>query len=153
MGLKEQLMNDLKAAMLQRDNDRKQTIRSIIAATKKAETTLNAAGQRVKLDDNGILAIIHKQAKMRQESIDAFRAGGREDLVAQEEVELAILKEYLPKQLGAEDIEKEARLIIAEVGASGPRDIGKVMKPLMAKFRGKVDGGQVNQIVRQLLVG
>lgn len=151
MGLREQLTDELKEAMRQRDEPRKQTIRSVIAAMKQAETELDSSGARIVLDDNGILALIRKQAKIRQESIDAFRTGGREDLVAKEEAELAILEAYLPRQLTREEIESKARRIIADTGASGPRDIGAVMKPLMAELRGRADGQLVNQVVRELL--
>lgn len=153
MGLREQLMEDLKDAMRQRDERRKSTIRSVIAATKQAETELDASGQRVRLDDKDILAIIAKQAKQRQESITEFRRGGREDLVAEEEAELAILKTYLPQQMTREEIAIEAQQIIDEVGASSPRDIGQVMKPLMARLRGRADGKVANQVVRELLAG
>jgi uncharacterized protein YqeY len=153
MGLREQLMNDLKDAMREKDETRKRTIRSVIAALKQAETELDASGQRVSLDDSAILGLVAKQAKQRQESIDAFRLGGRDDLVAREEGDLAVLQGYLPRQLTREQIEAEARQVIAEVGASGPHDIGKVMKPLMARVRGRADGGLANQIVRELLAG
>lgn len=153
MSLREQLMNDLRDAMRAKDETRKRTIRSVIAALKEAETELDSSGQRVSLDDSAILALIAKQAKQRQESIDAFQLGGRDDLVAREEGDMAVLQSYLPKQLSREQIEAEARQVIAEVGASGPRDIGKVMKPLMARVRGRADGGLANQIVRELLAG
>lgn len=153
MDLREQLMDDLKGAMRQRDERRKQTIRSVIAALKQAETQLDPSGARTVLDEKGILALISKQAKIRQESIDAFRAGGREDLVAREEAELELLQAYLPRQLTREEIETQARRIIGETGASSPSDIGKVMKPLMAELRGTADGRLVNQVVRELLAG
>lgn len=153
MDLRDQLMDDLKDAMRQRDERRKATIRSVIAAIKKAETELDSSGERVSLDDEDILAIIAKQAKQRQESITEYQRGGREDLVAEEEAELAILQTYLPRQLTREEIETEARRVIAEVEASGPRDMGKVMKPLMAHLRGRADGKEVNQVVRELLAG
>jgi uncharacterized protein YqeY len=153
MGLGEQLMADLKEAMRERDEARKRTIRSVIAALKQAETQLDASGQRTSLDDAGILALIAKQAKERQESIDAFQSGGRDDLVAREEADLAILEAYLPRQLNQEEIKAEAREVIDEVGASGLQDIGKVMKPLMARLRGRADGRLANQIVRELLAG
>jgi len=109
MGLREQLMDDLKEAMRQQDAVRKTTIRSIIAAIKKKETELDSSGKRIQLDDAGILDIIAKEAKMRQESITEFRKGGREDLVAEEEAELVILQAYLPQQLTAEEIEADGR--------------------------------------------
>jgi uncharacterized protein YqeY len=151
MDLREQLMEDLKEAMRQRDEQRKRTIRSVIAAIKQAETNLDASGNRVTLDDTDILMLITKQAKQRQESIVEYDRGGRDDLVAEEKAELAILQAYLPRQLTEEEIEAEARRVMAEVRASGPRDIGKVMRPLMARLRGQADGRLVNQIVRELL--
>ena len=153
MGLREQLMDDLKDAMRQQDVRRKMAIRSVIAAMKQAETELDASGKRTSLSDGDILAIIAKQAKQRQESIDEFRPAGREDLAAEEEAELAILQTYLPQQLTQEEIEVRARQIIADVAASGPRDMGKVMGPLMAQLRGRADGRLVNRIVRELLAG
>jgi uncharacterized protein YqeY len=151
MGLREQLMDDLKDAMRQKDEVRKTTIRSVIAEIKKAETTLDSSGQRVQLDHEGIVAVVAKQAKMRQESITEFRKGGREDLVAQEKAELAILQTYLPQQLTREELEAEARQVILEVEATGPGDLGNVMKALMPRLRGRADGRLANQIVRELL--
>ncbi|MGD9146328.1 MAG: GatB/YqeY domain-containing protein [Anaerolineae bacterium] len=151
MGLREQLMDDLKDAMRQQDDTRKQAIRSVLAAIKQKETELDSSGQRISLDDDDILALIARLAKQRQESIDEFRRGEREDLVAEEEADLAVLQTYLPQQMGRDEIEAEAREVIAETGASGPRDIGKVMKPLMARLKGRGDGKLANQIVRELL--
>jgi uncharacterized protein YqeY len=153
MSLQEQLMEDLKDAMRQQDQTRKRAIRSVIAAIKNAETELDASGKRVKLDDDGVLALMARLAKQRQESIEEFGRGGRQDLVAEEEADLAILQEYLPRQLSREEIKVQARRVIAEVDASGPRDMGKVMKPLMARLGVRADGKVVNQVVRELLVG
>lgn len=153
MGLREQLTDDLKQAMRQQDETRKRTIRSVITAIKQAETELDPSGQRVSLTENDILALVAKQAKQRQESIVEYQKGGRQDLVAEEEAELAILQAYLPEQFGPAEIEAEARQVIAEVGATGPADLGQVMKPLMARLRGRADGKLVNQIVRELLAG
>lgn len=153
MSLREQLMADLKEAMRHRDVVRKRTIRSVIAAINTAETELDSSGERVTLKDDDILVIIAKQAKQRRESIVEYRKGGREDLVAEEEAELAILQTYLPQQLTRDEIEVEARQVIDEVGASSPGDIGKVMKPLMARLKGQADGSLVNQVVRELLSG
>jgi uncharacterized protein YqeY len=153
MGLREQLMDDLKEAMREQDESRKRAIRSVLAAIKKAETELDADGQRVNLDDDALVHVIAKQARERQESIDAFKSGGRDDLVAREEADLAVLEAYLPRQLSEEEIEAEARQVIADVGAAGPQDIGKVMKPLMVRLKGRADGRLANQIVRELLAG
>jgi uncharacterized protein YqeY len=153
MGLREKLMDDLKEAMRQKDEQRKRTIRSVIAAIKKSETELDSSGARVSLDDQGILALIAKEAKQRRESIDEYQRADRDDLVVEEEAELAILQAYLPQQLTKEEIEIRARRIMAEVKASSPRDMGKVMKPLMAQLKGRADGRLVNEIVRELLAG
>lgn len=151
MALREQLMEDLKEAMRRQDEVRKRAIRLVIAAIRQAETELDAGGARVSLDDGGILALIGKQVKQRQESIAEYRKGKREDLVAEEEAELAVLQAYLPQQLSRAEIEAEARQVIAEVGASSPREIGAVMKPLMARLRGRADGKLVNEVVSELL--
>ena len=153
MGLREKLMDDLKVAMREKDETRKRAIRSVLAGIKKGETELGADGQRVTMDDDAILRVVAKQAKERQESIDAFRSGGRDDLVAREEADLAVLQDYLPRQMSRQEIEAEAQQVIAEVGASGPHDIGRVMKPLMARLKGRADGRLANQIVRELLAG
>ena len=153
MSLREQLAHDLKEAMRAQDQIRKRTIRSVIAAIKEAETQLDSAGQRVTLEEQDILAILAKQAKQRQESTAEYRKGGREDLVAEEQAELIILEEYLPQQLSREEIEAEARHAIAEVGATGRQDMGKVMRLLMARLRGRADGKVVNQVVTELLTG
>jgi uncharacterized protein YqeY len=153
MSLREQLANELKEAMRARDETRKRTIRSVIAAIKQAETQLDSAGQRVALENDDILAILAKQAKQRQESIAEYGKAGREDLVAEEQAELAILEEYLPRQLSREEIEAEARQAIAELGATGRQDMGKVMRLLMDRLRGRADGKVVNQVVTELLTG
>jgi uncharacterized protein YqeY len=153
MGLREQLTDDLKQAMRQQDETRKRTLRSVIAAIKQAETVLDSSGQRVSLSDSDILVLIAKQAKQREESIVEYQKGERQDLVAEEQAELAILQAYLPQQMEADEIEAEARRVIAEVGATSPADLGKVMKPLMARLRGRADGKLANQIVRELLAG
>jgi len=153
MDLRQQLADDLKGAMRQQDELRKRTIRSVIAAVQKAETELDSSGERITLDDEDILVIIAKQAKQRQESIAEYKKAGRQDLVSEEEAELVILQAYLPQQLTREQIEAEAREVIQEVGANSPQDLGKVMKPLMARLRGRADGKLANQVVRDLLAG
>lgn len=153
MGLREQLMDDLKQAMRQQDERRKVAVRSILAAIKYAEAELGPDGERISLKDDGILALIAKQARQREESIIEFRKGRREDLVAAEETELAILRAYLPRQMTREEIEAEVRQVIAEIGDDGAKDLGAVMKPLMARLKGRADGRLVNQIAREILAG
>lgn len=153
MSLREQLADDLKDAMRAQDEVRKRTIRSVIAAIKQAETNLDARGRRVSVDDDGVLAILAKQAKQRKESIVEYRKGGRQDLVDEEQAELEILEEYLPQQLTREEIEAEARKAIRDVDATGRQDMGKVMRLLMERLRGRADGKVVNQVVTELLTG
>ncbi|MGD8518786.1 MAG: GatB/YqeY domain-containing protein, partial [Anaerolineae bacterium] len=131
MGIREQLNADLKEALRERDDVRKRTIRSVIAAIKTEETNLDASGERITLDEQDIQAVIAKQAKQRRESISEYGRAGRDDLVAEEQAELGILKTYLPQQMSRDEIEVEVRKVIDEVGATGPQDMGKVMKPLM----------------------
>jgi uncharacterized protein YqeY len=153
MGLREQLTADLKEAMRQQDQVRKRTIRSVIAAIKTGETELDSRGERVILDEQGILGIVTKEAKQRRESIAEYEKAGRQDLVEAEEAELAILEAYLPQQLSRDKIEARAREVIEETGASGMHDIGKVMRPLVAELRGQADGREINEVVRELLSG
>lgn len=147
-GLKERLQEDLKQAMRDRDETRKSTVRMLIAAVKNAEI---AAGKP--LSDDDVVAVLQKQAKQRRESIAEFEKGNRPDLVAREQAELALIEAYLPEQADPAEIEAAARKLIADTGATGPRDIGKVMPALMKQFAGRADGKQINEIVRGLLTG
>jgi len=144
--LKQKLMDDLKQAMRGGDKVRRSVIRLVMAAIKNAEIARQAA-----LDDTDILGIIAKEVRQRHESIEAFRLGNRPDLVAQEEAELAILKEYLPQQMTREEIIVAARRVIEEVGAQGPGDKGKVMPKLIAQLKGRADGRDINAVVTELL--
>ncbi|HUV56304.1 MAG TPA: GatB/YqeY domain-containing protein, partial [Dehalococcoidales bacterium] len=103
------------------------------------------------LDDTDILGIIAKEARQRRESIEAFRLGNRQDLVAQEEAELAVLNEYLPLPMSGEEVKVAARQVIEEVGAQGLSDKGKVMPKLIAQLKGRADGREINAIVTELL--
>lgn len=144
--LKQKLTEDLKTAMRGGDEVRRATIRLVMAAIKNTEIARQAP-----LDDGDILGIIAKEVRQRQESIDAFKKGNRPDLVVREEAEMAALNEYLPRQMTREEITAAARRIIAEVGAQGPRDKGKVMPRLVAELKGKADGREINTIVTELL--
>lgn len=144
--IKERLTSDLKQAMKGGDNTRRNVIRLVMSAIKNAEIA-----KRDNLEEADIIGVIAKEARQRQESIDAFKQGNRQDLVAQEEAELAILQEYLPQQASREEIVAAAQQIIADVGAEGPRDKGKVMPRLIAQFKGKADGREINDIVTELL--
>jgi len=144
--LKQKLTEDLKTAMRGGDEVRRSTIRLVMAAIKNTEIA-----RQTPLDDSDILGIIAKEVRQRQESIDAFKKGNRPDLVVREEAEMAVLNEYLPQQMTRGEVTAAARRIIAEVGAQGPRDKGKVMPRLIAELKGKADGREINTIVTELL--
>jgi len=148
MSLKVKLYSDLREAMRQRDKVRKRAIRLVLAAITNAEVA-----QKREVDDPGVLAVLAKGVKQRQESIEEYRKAGREDLVAEEEAELAVLQTYLPKQLSREEIVSRAKATIKELGATGMGQMGPVMKSLMQELRGQAEGRLVNQVVRELLGG
>ncbi len=146
MSLKDQIASDLKQALKQGDETRKSTLRLLISAVHNAEIEKGA-----EIDDGGVLALIVKQVKQRHDSAEEFRRGNRQDLVDKEESEAVILQAYLPPAMSREDVEAAARKVIAEVGAQGPRDMGKVMGPLTAQLRGRADGAEISAVVRELL--
>ena len=148
MSLKEKLTADMKEAMKAREEGRQRlgVIRMVRGAIRQQEID----GQK-ELDDDAVLAVISKEVKQRRDSIEEFKKGGREDLVAQNEAEIAILMAYLPQQMAEGEIRKLVQDAIAATGASSPKEMGKVMKELMPKVKGRADGKLVNQIVRELL--
>ena len=148
MPLKDQIASDLKQALKAGDDTRKRTLRLIMAAVHNAEIEKGA-----ELDDPGVLGVIAKQVKQRHDSAEEFRRGHRQDLVDKEEAEAVVLQGYLPAAMSREEIAEAARKVIAEVGAQGPRDMGKVMGPLAAQLRGRADGSEVAAVVRELLAG
>lgn len=144
--LKQKLTDDLKQAMRSGDKAKRSTIRLLMAAISNAEIARQAA-----LEEADVLGIIAKEVRQRHESIEAFKQGNRQDLVAQEEAELAVLQEYLPEQMTREEIVAAARRVIEEVGAGGPADKGKVMPKLIAQLKGRADGREINAVVSELL--
>jgi len=144
--LKQKLTDDLKQAMRSGDKVRRMIIRLVLATIQNTEIAKQSG-----LGDGDILGVIAKEARRHQESIDAFKQGNRQDLVAQEEAELAVLNEYLPQQVTREEIIAEARRIIKETGAQGPTDKGKVMPKLIAQLKGRADGREINAVVTELL--
>ena len=144
--LKQKLTDDLKQALRDGDKVKRSVIRLVMSAIKNAEIARQA-----ELDDGSILGVIAKEVRQRHESIEAFNQGNRQDLVAQEEAELAILQRYQPEQLTREDVIVEACRVIDKVGAQGPADKGKVMSKLIAQLKGKADGREINAVVTELL--
>ncbi len=146
MNLKAKLQRDLKAAMKAGDTVKRNTVRLLLSAVRNAEIAKGG-----ELTEQEMLVLLQKQAKQRRESIEQYRAAGRQDLVQEEEAELAVIESYLPRMLSEEEIRQEALAQIEAVGATGPKDMGKVMGPLMAKLRGRADGAVVQRVVRELL--
>ena len=145
--LRQKLLDDLKQAMKGGDKVRRSVIRLVIAAIKNTEIARQAALD----DDTDILGIIAKEVRQRRESIEAFKQGNRQDLVAQEEAELTILNDYLPRQMTREEIIIAARQVIEEVEAQGLDDKRKVMPKLIGQLKGKADGREINAVVTELL--
>jgi uncharacterized protein YqeY len=146
MSLKERLAEDLKDAIRQRDESRKNAIRMATWAIKNAEVAKGAT-----LSDTDVLALIGREAKRGRESIAEFEKADRQDLVAKEKAELSVLQSYLPAQISRDEITQAAREVISEVGAGGPRDKGKVMPVLIGRLAGRAEGREINEVVTELL--
>ncbi|MFK5926049.1 MAG: GatB/YqeY domain-containing protein [Desulfuromusa sp.] len=146
MNLKDQLMQDMKEAMKARQADRLGTIRQLRSAIKNKEIELQQ-----ELDDNGVLSVIGTAVKQRREAAQMYSENNRPELAAKEENELAVLQQYLPKQLSETEIRDIVTTVIAELGATSMKEMGKVMPQVMAKTKGSADGKIVNQLVRELL--
>ena len=146
MSLKEKLMEDLKVSMRNKDTVKKNTITMVRAAIKQIEVD-----ERVQIDDERILEIISKQLKERNNAIEDFKKGERQDLVDVTKKEIEILLDYLPEQFTEEELEKIVAETIDEVNAKSMKDIGLLMKSVMPKVKGRADGNAVNKIVRNLL--
>ncbi|WBY01451.1 GatB/YqeY domain-containing protein [Ramlibacter tataouinensis] len=146
MSLKERITDDMKAAMRAKDMGRLGTIRLLQAAMKQKEVD-----ERVELDDAAVVGIVDKLIKQRKDSIDAFTKAGRQDLADKEAAELQVLQAYLPARLSPDEIAAEVKAIVAELGASGPGDMGKVMGAAKQRLAGKAEMGQVSAAVKAAL--
>ena len=148
MSLKDQITEDMKTAMRAKDSERLGTIRLLLSACKQKEVD-----ERITLDDVAVVAIVDKLIKQRKDSIAAFTQAGRQDLADKEAAELTVLQAYLPARLSAEEVAAEVKAIVAELGASGPGDMGKVMGAVKTRLAGKADLGQVSAAVKAALAG
>jgi uncharacterized protein YqeY len=146
MSLKGRITEDMKTAMRAKDAPRLLTIRGLLAAVKQREVD-----ERIVLDDAAVVAIIDKLVKQRKDSIAQFAAGARQDLVDKETAEQHVLESYLPQRLGADQIATEVATLVAEAGASGPSDMGKVMAAAKARFAGRADMATVSAAVKAAL--
>lgn len=148
MPLKQQLTDDMKAAMKAGDKDRLGVIRLINAAIKQREVD-----ERVELDDAAVLAVLEKMVKQRKDSVTQYEAANREDLAAGERAEILIIERYLPAKLGEAEILQAIDAAIAETGATGPADMGKLMGVLKPRLAGQADMGQVSALIKKKFAG
>lgn len=146
MTMKSRLNDDLKQAMRDRAVLRRDVIRYVRSEIRNQEIRVQDD-----LDDEGVVQVLSRQAQQRRDSIEAFAEANRTDLVEKEQAELAIIMEYLPQQMARDDIAELVRRVVAEVGATGPGDMGKVMSQIMPQVRGRAEGREVNSIVMETL--
>ena len=144
--LKDRITEDMKTAMRARDSERLSVIRMLLAACKQREVD-----ERIVLDDIAVVGLVDKLIKQRKDSITAFRQGGRADLADKESAEVRVLEAYLPQRLGADEIQAAVAAIVAELGASGPGDMGRVMAAAKAQLAGKAEMALVSSAVKQAL--
>lgn len=147
--LKQQLKDELKQAMLAKDTTTTSVLRMVISAISYAEISKGGAGYEA--TDEDVLAVIEKEAKQHKDSIEQFKSAGRDELIAKETEELAILTKYLPEQMGEDEVRKLVAEAVQQTGATSPADMGKVMGALMPKVKGKADGGLVSRLVKEAL--
>ena len=148
MSLKEQLTADMKEAMKNKEKERLAVIRMVRGAIRQQEID----GQK-ELGEEDVIAVISKEVKMRRDSIEEFRKGGREDLVEKTQAEIDVLLPYLPAQLSEDEVRELVKAAVEQTGAATPKDMGKVMGVLMPKVKGRADGKMVNTIVKSFLQG
>ena len=146
MSLKDRITDDMKNAMRAKDSERLGTIRMLLAALKQKEVD-----ERIVLDDTMVIAITDKLIKQRKDSFAQFTQGGRIDLADKEAAEIKVLEAYLPARLSADEVAAEIAALAAEIGASGPGDMGKLMAAVKQKLAGKADMGQVSALVKAQL--
>lgn len=146
MSLKDRITEDMKTAMRAKDSARLGTIRLLLAAVKQKEVD-----ERITLDDAQVIGVLDKLVKQRKDSITAFAQAGRTDLVDKETAEMRVLEGYLPQRLSADEVAADVRRIVAELGAAGPGDMGKVMAAAKVQLAGKADMGMVSAAVKAAL--
>ena len=152
MSLKDRIGDEIKAAMKARDKVRLETIRSIKKAILEKEISVRPQGQE-ELNEDQEMELLIQLAKQRRDSIEQYTGAGRLDLADRETQELAILEEYLPKQMDDAEIAAVVEATIAKVGAASPKDMGKVMGPVMQALKGRADGKRIQEIVKEKLAG
>ncbi len=146
MGLKEKITEDMKAAMRAKESDKLATIRLLTAAIKQREVD-----ERIELSDEQVLSVLEKMMKQRKDSITQFEAGGRQDLADIEKAEMVVLSAYMPAQMSDAEVQADVQAAVAQVGAAGPQDMGKVMAVLKGKLAGRADMTAVSAMVKAAL--
>lgn len=146
MAIEEEIRSEMTDAMKSGDGRRRDIMRLLLASLQNARIS---AGHD--LSDDEVIVVLQREAKQRRDSINEYIEGDREDLVRAEQEELDVIDVFLPESLTDDEVAEIARVVVAEVGATGPGDLGKVMGPLMGRVAGRADGGRVNQLVRELL--
>jgi uncharacterized protein YqeY len=144
--LKDRITEDMKSAMRARDSERLSVIRMLLAACKQREVD-----ERIELDDHAVVGLVDKLIKQRKDSVTAFQQGGRPELAAKESAEIQVLQAYLPQRLGADEVAAEVAALVAELGAAGPGDMGRVMAAAKARLAGKAEMAAVSAAVKQAL--
>ena len=148
--MREKINDDLKTAMKAGEKDRVGTLRLINAAIKSADIDARPSGKD-KVDEAGVLAVLAKMIKQRRDSIEQFVAGGRQELADKEAAEIKVIEAYLPKQMDVAEAKTAIAAVITEVGAASPKDMGKVMAALKARYAGQMDFGKASAAVKELL--
>jgi len=148
MSLKARITEDMKSAMKAKETGKLSAIRLLLAAVKQKEVD-----ERVELDDTAIVAVIEKLTKQRKDSVTQYEAAGRQDLADVEKAEIAILAAYLPEKMSSEETAAAVAAAVAETGAKGPADMGKLMAVLKPRLAGKADMGEVSKLVKAALAG
>ncbi|MGE4588210.1 MAG: GatB/YqeY domain-containing protein [Acidaminococcaceae bacterium] len=148
MSIKDLLTEDMKQAMKDKESGK---LRLSVIRMARANIKNIEIDEKRELNDDEVLAVLMKEVKMRQDSLEEFTKAGREELVEQAKQEIAILRKYLPEQLSDEELKALVEEAIAETGAAGPKDMGKVMAAVMPKTKGRADGKRINVMVRELL--
>lgn len=149
--LREQIKDALKEAMLAKDTKKISTLRLILAAVKERDIASRGTAKDGTISDDDILSLLQTMVKQRRESIELYQKGGREDLVAGERGEIDIIQSFMPRQMSADETNEAIRAVIAETGAAGMRDMGKVMAVLREKYAGQMDFGQASVAVKSAL--
>ncbi len=148
MTLKDQITEDMKTAMRAKDGPRLSAIRLLLAAIKQKEVD-----ERITMDDGAVVAVVEKALKQRRDSVAQYEAGNRQDLADQEKYEISVLSAYMPQALSAEEVAAVIAAVVAETGAKGPADMGKVMAAAKAQLAGRADMSAVSALVKKALVG